>query len=439
MMGKIDKLKEVKDIFDKIASVSAKSSKEVIIKQNKDNELFKKVLYYTYNKDLKFKISKSTVKIMEGKSKWNDLFSMLDELAASNINNDLKNNVYKFLYNLNEDVRDLVIKILSKDLKCGISIKTINKVIPGLINEFQLMKAMAWDDKTKEQFIKKAKKQGYLIMIKENGENLNIVNENNNIKFISKQGKEIKGLIELEKAFKTCMPNNSVCQAEALAFNPDGSEWATSEDQFKLTNKILHTKGEKCGLYAKVFNIVDLESFKNGYSKDKEIYRKQRVKNMIEEYSIYHDDKLLQFIDVLYNGNDTDLIQPMLEKISKNSYKEGLMVALKESTYEAKKVNHNLKVKLWYNLDLRVVNVKESPENPNTLGSLLVDYKGNEVGVSGFTDKLKELWWKNPNDIIGKVIEVKYKSVTKDKDGIESLQFCKFVRVREEGKEVSYD
>ena len=61
--------------------------------------------------------------------------------------------------------------------------------------------------------------------------------------------------------------------------------------------------------------------------------------------------------------------------------------------------------------------------------------------MSGITDELKELWWNNPNEIIGKIIEVKYKAITKDSEGKESLQFCGFIRVREDKTEddISYE
>ena len=115
------------------------------------------------------------------------------------------------------------------------------------------------------------------------------------------------------------------------------------------------------------------------------------------------------------------------------------MIILNDSIYESKRVNYHLKVKLWQTMDLKVIGLKESIEKPNTLGSLIVDFKGEKQGVSGISDSLKELWWNNSKEIIGKVIEVKYKSITKDKEGNESLQFCTFVRVREEGKEISYE
>lgn len=426
---------EVKEIIKQLESTSSSNEKIKIMKKNKDNELFKKVLIYTYDKNLKFKVSKKSIKPRDGKSKWNDLFEMLDELSQSNINNDLKINVNRFLGSIkDEEIRDLVIKILLKDLKCNISIKSINKAIQGLIFDFQVMKASAYNDKTKEGFIKKAKKQGYIMSIKRNGERAEVIKENGRVIIKSRQNKLYEGLVDLEKAFED-MPDNMFYEGELLAFEPNGKEWKTSEDQFKLTNKILHTDGEKHGIYIELFDKIPLVDFKNGESKIKAKDRREDIDKLVDEVN----NELIHKAETIYQGTNTDLIQEKLEEVSDCSKHEGLMVILNDSIYEAKRVNYHLKVKLWHSMDLKVIGLKESIERPNTLGSLVVDFKGSEQGVSGISDSLKELWWNNPKEIIGKVIEVKYKAVTKDKEGNESLQFCTFVRVREDGKEISYE
>lgn len=426
---------EVKEIIKQLESTSSSNEKIKIIKKNKDNELFKKVLIYTYDKNLKFKVSKKSIKPRDGKSKWNDLFEMLDELSQSNINNDLKINVNRFLGSIeDEEIRDLVIKILLKDLKCNISVKSINKAIQGLIFDFQVMKASAYNDKTKEGFIKKARKQGYIMSIKRNGERGEVIKENGKIIIKSRQNKLYEDLIDLEKAFKD-MPDNTFYEGELLAFNPNGEEWKTSEDQFKLTNKILHTDGEKHGIYIELFDMIPLEDFKNGESKIKAKDRRKNIDKLVDKV----DNELIHKAETIYQGTNTDLIQEKLEEVSDCSKHEGLMIILNDSIYESKRVNYHLKVKLWQTMDLKVIGLKESIEKPNTLGSLIVDFKGEKQGVSGISDSLKELWWNNSKEIIGKVIEVKYKSITKDKEGNESLQFCTFVRVREEGKEISYE
>ena len=426
---------EVKEIIKQLESTSSSNEKIKIMKKNKDNELFKKVLIYTYDKNLKFKVSKKSIKPRDGKSKWNDLFEMLDELSQSNINNDLKMNVNRFLGSIeDEEIRDLVIKILLKDLKCNISVKSINKAINGLIFDFQVMKASAYNDKTKEGIIKKAKKQGYIMSIKRNGERGEVIKENGKVTIKSRQNKLYENLVDLEKAFEN-MPDNTFYEGELLAFEPNGKEWKTSEDQFKLTNKILHTDGEKHGIYIELFDMIPLDDFKNGESKIKAKDRRKNIDELVDKIN----NELIHKAETIYQGTNTDLIQEKLEEVSNCSKHEGLMVILNDSIYESKRVNYHLKVKLWQTADLKVISLKESVEKPNTLGSLVVDFKGQEQGVSGISDSLKELWWNNPKEIIGRIIEVKYKAVTKDKEGNESLQFCTFVRVREEGKEISYE
>lgn len=74
------------------------------------------------------------------------------------------------------------------------------------------------------------------------------------------------------------------------------------------------------------------------------------------------------------------------------------------------------------------------------LGSIVVDYKGNTVNVgSGFTDEQRKEYWAIKDELIGRIAQVKYKEVSKNKDtGLESLQFPVFEMLREKD-EVSYE
>ena len=91
---------------------------------------------------------------------------------------------------------------------------------------------------------------------------------------------------------------------------------------------------------------------------------------------------------------------------------------------------------------MEVVGVEEgSGRNKGILGALVVKYKDNTVNVgSGYTDTERKKIWQNRENIIGRVIEVKFKETTIDKKtGLESLQFPVFCGVREIGKEPSYN
>ena len=66
--------------------------------------------------------------------------------------------------------------------------------------------------------------------------------------------------------------------------------------------------------------------------------------------------------------------------------------------------------------------------------------QGYDLGVgSGFTDKQRDYYWNNPDEIIGKIVQIKFKAETKNKDGGISVQFPIFEIVRTDKTEPSYN
>lgn len=91
--------------------------------------------------------------------------------------------------------------------------------------------------------------------------------------------------------------------------------------------------------------------------------------------------------------------------------------------------------------DIKCTGIEEgSGRNKGTLGALVCDYKGNKVNVgSGFSDEDRKRIWQHPEDVIDKIITVKYKEETKNKDGGISIQFPVFETVRFDKNEPSYN
>ena len=114
----------------------------------------------------------------------------------------------------------------------------------------------------------------------------------------------------------------------------------------------------------------------------------------------------------------------------------------KDSIYECKRTNNLIKIKSFKSSDLKIVGVLEgSGKLSGTLGSIVVDYKGNTVNVgSGFTDEQRNEYWAIKDELIGRIAEIKYKEVSKNKDtGLESLQFPVIICIREDKTEPSYE
>ena len=100
------------------------------------------------------------------------------------------------------------------------------------------------------------------------------------------------------------------------------------------------------------------------------------------------------------------------------------------------------KVKKMYPVDLEVIDIEEGTGiNQNKVGALVVNYKGYKVKVgSGLTKEQRELWWNNPNLILGKIITVQYfEETTNKKDDSLSLRFPVLKEVRNDKTEESYN
>lgn len=141
-------------IIKQLEVTSSTNDKISLIEQNASDELFIKVLKYTYNDNLQYGFSEkklrellSTFTPFNGIVTWEKElgFDMLDTLASSNINDNLRNSVLAFLLNQPEDEREIWIRILTKDLRCNISTKTINKAIKGLIGSWEIQQAYPID------------------------------------------------------------------------------------------------------------------------------------------------------------------------------------------------------------------------------------------------------------------------------------------------------
>ena len=113
----------------------------------------------------------------------------------------------------------------------------------------------------------------------------------------------------------------------------------------------------------------------------------------------------------------------------------------KDTKWKNKRNNGILKVKSFKSADLLCTDVVEGEgKYKGTLGLIKCDYKGFELGVgSGFTDEQRHYYWNNPDEIIGKIVEVKYKNETKNKQGGLSVQFPTFITIRNDKTEPSYN
>ena len=148
----------------------------------------------------------------------------------------------------------------------------------------------------------------------------------------------------------------------------------------------------------------------------------------------------IDIVKFFYEGTDQNQIWKYLDYAEQNDM-EGLMINL-NTTYLCMRTKNLIKVKKFYNYDLEIIDIEEGRGKlKGTLGAFVVKYKNNTINVgSGLTDEQRKEYWENKDNLIGKIIEIKYKEKTIDKKtGLESLQFPIFVSLRLDKQECSYE
>ena len=175
------------------------------------------------------------------------------------------------------------------------------------------------------------------------------------------------------------------------------------------------------------------EEFERGQSTD--TYSKRKaflisvVKLAIEQYNLQN----IELVKFFYEGYDHEQIWQWLEVCEKKDY-EGCMVNL-DVPYYCKRVKTLMKVKQFKDIDFRCirVNIADKGKYKGKLGSITCKYGDSEVDVgSGFSDDMRRYYIDNPDEIVGKIVSVKYKEETTNKNGGRSLQFPVFMAVRED-------
>lgn len=434
---------ESKFAIERLRNTNSSKEKLSILEEYKDNNTLKTILELTYNKHKKYGLSKKVLDKIEPseESKYGSLESLAEVLYKSNINDELRQDTKKFLVDTDYMIRDIYEGILLKDLKCGITEKTINKVWKGLIStgedsqEVLPMLASKFDFKPIER--------DFVITEKLDGIRCWAIVDANEVKLYTRQGKRIEGCIEIEEDIRevyNCVGiDKFIFDGEILATN------CSYENVYKETTKRVKNKNKiKTGLQYVIFDIIDYGEFESKESFTSYEERRDKLNALQKDFefeSILKTERAfsISILKELYRGNCFTTLTNLLSEY-RNKGAEGLMLNYLDALYEFKRSKSILKIKVMQTADLRIVGFEEGTgKNEGKLGALLVDFKGNIVGVgSGFSDIDREYIWNNKHLFIDKIAEIQYFEISKNKEGVESLRFPVWKHLRTDKTEPSY-
>ena len=323
-------------------------------------------------------------------------------------------------------------RILIKDLRCGTSEKTVNKMTEKVNPSYTIPVfscQLAHDSANHESKVSGKK----FIEVKLDGVRvITIVYPDGTVNQFSRNGKELANFPHV------------VAQISAVAgqfTEPMVLDGEIMSSSFQDLMKQVHRKSDvqSGDAVLNLFDIVTLADFQTGKSAVKQTQRSETVYK-------WHKANRDAMPNVTVVGHElVDLAtadgQKRFKEINAIAIAggyEGIMIKDPNAPYECKRSTAWLKLKPFIEVSLTVAGVEEGTgKHAGKLGALICegtddgDFISVNVG-SGLTDEMRDELWKDQALVVGQIVEIRADAKTRSQDSedVYSLRFPRFLRFR---------
>ena len=427
------------EIIKLIESSNSRLFKESIIleQMEKGNDIFFKGLSFAYNKLLTFGVKQLPVAEKNGQGlDWIEFSMICEKLIKRELTGHaardqiiiLKDKSYKDEWNF------FYRRILQKDMRCGLSERTVNNVAKKNNYEQYIIPVFSCQLAQDCELHKKKLNGKKSLEVKLDGVRaVTVIYPTGKIDMFSRNGKELNNFNHIKDEISKTFNISSITEALVL----DGE---IVSDDFQTLMKQIHRKSSSQNKDAKLFlfDLLPLEYFKKGIYEKSYFSRIEQLKKINERFFV--QSQIINIIDSVNVDLDTEKGEIEFKNFNKNSIingYEGIMIKDPESFYECKRSTTWLKSKPFIEISLEVKDYEEGTgRNKGKLGAIIAEgidgdknFKTN-VG-SGFTDLQRKEFWEDKDKLIGQIIEIRADSISKSQDGENwSLRFPRFKSFR---------
>ena len=322
-----------------------------------------------------------------------------------------------------EQWNDWYRRILIKDLRCGVTHKTINKHSTMKVPVFECMLA---DDSKKHE-----KKMTGEVYVEPKLDGVRVITicdvDKDEVKMFSRNGKELTNFPKILEQFDSMLDQMS----ESMVF--DGE---IMSDDFQTLMREIHRKGgaKTNDAVLNLFDCMPLEYFKEGSYP----YALNTRKELLQSFTYGPNISIVEFVAMNLDDDDGQKQFADYNRLCIDKGFEGIMVKPVTGIYECKRSSLWLKVKPFIEVSLKVVDTEEGTgRNAGKLGALVVEgtdmdkFIKTNVG-SGLTDTDRETFWEAKEKLIGQIVEVRADAITQNQETTDewSLRFPRFLRFR---------
>ena len=414
-------------IIKKLESDNSRLFKEDVVKENLKNLIFQEGLAMCLDALVTFGVKQIPKSKEDGKGLDWDTFkkgaTLLIERertghAARDLIEDLMHSAKINQWN------DWYRRILIKDLRCGVSEKTVNNVAKKMNLDFRVpvFSCMLAHDGAKHP---KKITGNCLVEYKYDGVRVIAIVKNNKATLYSRNGKIFNNFPHIEEALSKSEYNNLVLDGEVMS------------DDFQALMKQVYRKSgaETDDAYLALFDILPLKEFNNGKSKLNTLDRKKQLDQLSQTF-----ESCIKLVDYVILNFDDEKDNQKFSKMNKEALDkgyEGLMIKPSENYYESKRSHAWLKIKPFIEVTLKIVSIQEGTgKHSGKLGAFQVegtdDGKFFSLSVgSGLTDDDRDKFWKSKEKLIGMLVEIRADAITQSIEGEHySLRFPRFKSFR---------
>lgn len=397
-------MEKVIEIIEKIRNTTSTNEKVIILQENYDNDKLRTILNLTYNPYIQFGVKK----LPNGlplEFNFDEFVKIALECAKKEGNLSKRQKQQLSLKMGRDKTRELLEKVIKKDLECGINIKLINKSGIIHIEEFGIMLAKPCEylDKfleNNEKFYCNMKYDGVRVVTKV---------KDGSITFYSRNGKIYDNFEYLKPYIKQSL-------GEITEITLDGEVTHNDFQQLMTITKRKDNNGiDFSGLTYNIFDIIS----------ESPLTQQDRV-SLLE--SIINENEHVKLVK--YKLLSPIQVPTHLELALEKGY-EGLVLKTITGLYEYGKSTEWVKVKKMDNYDATIINLLEGEgKYKNMLGKFEIGLENGKTQFcgSGLTDEDRKIFWQEKDSLIGKCVELKYQEMTKD--GL--LRFPIFIRIRDD-------
>ena len=407
-------MKEIHQFISEMSDSSSSNAKKAVLTKWSKNDVIKTLLNYTYNPYKQYGLKSKQLKKrqdLHSQECIDNIWVVLDLLACRAYTGHdaiAMVNGYMKTFCTDED-KEVIYKILDRNLEFRAGTRLINKVIPGVIPTFDVALAEKYDEKHFDVY-----DSDWYASRKLDGVRCIIRKEGDKVTAFSRKGKEFHTLAKVLREV-SFMKGDFVLDGEVCIVNDLVEDFQGIMKEIRKKN---HTITNPRYF---VFDKLTLEEFDSGTS----------TRTLSERFcNTQYEYDTVTFMKQIKVSNHEHL-QQLCDVAEKNGY-EGMMVR-KDTTYQGKRSRDIMKCKKFYDAEYtitgaimdehRVVRNGKEVTIP-MLSAVTIEHKGCLVKVgSGWSQEERIKYHANPELIIGQEMTVQYFEESQDKSGEWSLRF----------------